>query len=286
MFRIGGVPEHFNLPWHLAIEQGRFAAANLEVSWTDYPGGTGAMCQDLREGKLDIAILLTEGILAELSRNPHSRLLQVYVSTPLVWGVHVPATSSIATYKDIKSRKYAISRKGSGSHLMAYVDAERLGFPIQEEQMVIAGNLDGARTSFKEGQSEVFYWEKFMTQPYVDNGEFRRVGECPTPWPCFVIAVRNECLHEKETLTKISDIIIKSAQAFKQNPNAAAMVSERYGLELHKAKEWLASTDWAPDRRMDGGMISATLATLKRLSLIENSPEPETLVTKLTELYS
>jgi sulfonate transport system substrate-binding protein len=286
MFRIGGVPEHFNLPWHLAIEQGLFTSENLEVSWTDYPGGTGAMCQDLREGRLDIAILLTEGILAELTRNSHSRLLQVYVSTPLVWGVHVPASSSALNYKDIQSRKYAISRRGSGSHLMAYVDAERQGFPLTEEQMVIAGNLDGARTSFKEQKAEVFYWEKFMTQPYVDNGEFRRVGECPTPWPCFVIAVRNECLQETEALKKISDIIIKSAQAFKQNPEAAAMVAERYGLELHKAKEWLASTEWALDRRIQKGMISSTLDTLKRLSLIENSPEPTALVTELTELYS
>src|SRR6478735_8337130 len=160
MFRIGGVPEHFNLPWHLAIEQGLFATEHLDVSWTDYPGGTGAMCQDLREGKLDIALLLTEGILAELTRNPHSCLLQVYVTTPLVWGVHVPAGSSISHYQDIQNRKYAISRKGSGSHLMAYVDAERLGLQLTEEQMVFAGNLDGARSAFKENKAEVFYWEK------------------------------------------------------------------------------------------------------------------------------
>jgi len=169
---------------------------------------------------------------------------------------------------------------------MAYVDAERLGFPIQEEQMVIAGNLDGARTSFKEGQSEVFYWEKFMTQPYVDNGEFRRVGECPTPWPCFVMAVRKERLQETEDLKKISDIIIKTAQAFKQNPKAPAMVAERYGLEIHKAEEWLAATEWATDRRIQRGMVQATLDTLKRLNLIEQTPKVETLVTELTELYS
>ena len=33
-----------------------------------------------------------------------------------------------------------------------------------------------------------------MTKPLVDNGTFRRIADCPTPWPCFVIAVRNEVL--------------------------------------------------------------------------------------------
>ena len=29
------------------------------------------------------------------------------------------------------------------------------------------------------------------TKPLVDNGIFRRIADCPTPWPCFVIAVRD-----------------------------------------------------------------------------------------------
>jgi hypothetical protein len=37
-------------------------------------------------------------------------------------------------------------------------------------------------------------WERFMTKPLVDKGIFRRIADCPTPWPCFVIAVRDEVL--------------------------------------------------------------------------------------------
>ena len=28
--RIGGVPEHFNLPWHLAMEEGNFEKENCK----------------------------------------------------------------------------------------------------------------------------------------------------------------------------------------------------------------------------------------------------------------
>jgi hypothetical protein len=32
--KIVGVPEHFNLPWHLAIENDRFNQQNIDLQWT------------------------------------------------------------------------------------------------------------------------------------------------------------------------------------------------------------------------------------------------------------
>ena len=65
--RIGGVPEHFNLPWHLALEARRFESLGIEVAWRDYPGGSGAMAKALRDGELDAALLLTEGAVAAVA---------------------------------------------------------------------------------------------------------------------------------------------------------------------------------------------------------------------------
>ncbi len=52
---VGGVPEHFNLPWHLATENGSFEREGLRIQWRDYPDGTGAMVRDLRSNVLDVA---------------------------------------------------------------------------------------------------------------------------------------------------------------------------------------------------------------------------------------
>ena len=46
--KIAGVPEHFNLPWHMCIENGEFNEAGIDLQWTDVPEGTGKMCQMLR----------------------------------------------------------------------------------------------------------------------------------------------------------------------------------------------------------------------------------------------
>ena len=61
-FKIGGVPEHFNLPWRLAIEDGDFQKNGVEIHWADMSGGTGQMIKGLQTGSIDIAVLLTEGI--------------------------------------------------------------------------------------------------------------------------------------------------------------------------------------------------------------------------------
>jgi len=38
---IGGVPEHFNFPWYLALRDKKFQDRNINLRWKDFPGGTG-----------------------------------------------------------------------------------------------------------------------------------------------------------------------------------------------------------------------------------------------------
>jgi len=169
--KIGSVPEHFNLPWHLSIENNSFKKENINVEWSNFPGGTGVMTKALKEGTVDIAILLTEGIVKSITEGNPSKIVQTYIETPLIWGI----------------RRY-----GSGSHLMAYVNAQNQGWNTQNLKFEVIQNLDGAIEGLAQGKGDYFMWEHFTTKPLVDNGTFRRIADCPTPWPCFVIAVRNE----------------------------------------------------------------------------------------------
>ena len=54
-FKIGGVPEHFNLPWRNAIEEGAFQSLGLELHWSDMTGGTGQMIRGLETGSIEEA---------------------------------------------------------------------------------------------------------------------------------------------------------------------------------------------------------------------------------------
>ncbi|HJR69338.1 MAG TPA: ABC transporter substrate-binding protein, partial [Gammaproteobacteria bacterium] len=138
--RVGGVPEHFNLPWHLALEARRFASLGIDLAWRDYPGGSGTMAKALRDGELEAALLLTEGAVAGVADGAPFKVASLYTESPLLWGIHVPAASRLKSVADVRGARYAISRRGSGSHLMAVVHAQAQGWSVAALDFVTVGN--------------------------------------------------------------------------------------------------------------------------------------------------
>lgn len=243
--RVGGVPEHFNLPLHLALEKAAFAAAGVEVNYRDFPGGTGAMTRGLKDNEIDIAIVLFEGAVANVLRGNAIKIVKVYVESPLIWGVHVAAESSLKKIGDVRGRRYAISRNGSGSHLMAIVDAAERGWKTEDMNFVRVGGLSGAREALPNGQADTFLWERYTTQPFVENGEFRRIGERIAPWPAFVVAVRDDILAERAgEVRTVFEVIDAECQALMCDPDAIDLIAGRYELERDEAQKWLAHVRW------------------------------------------
>jgi len=244
--KIAGVPEHFNLPWHLAIENKVFEAKNIDLQWTDVPEGTGKMCQMLRNGETDIAVILTEGIVKDIVAGNPSKIVQVYVDSPLIWGIHVAEKSDYNTLADIENTKVAISRLGSGSQLMAYVNANNQGWKTDNLQFEIVNTIDGAVEALSNGTADYFMWERFMTKPLVDKGIFRKIADCPTPWPCFVIAVRNEILENNpEVIQQILHIINKMTTSFKSISGIDSILAFEYHQKINDIQEWLSLTEWS-----------------------------------------
>lgn len=244
--RIGGVPEHFNLPWHLALEGRRFERNDIEVEWRDYPGGSGAMAKALRDGELDAALLLTEGAVAAVTDGVRLEIVSLYTDSPLVWGIHVPAASRFRAVEELEGARYAISRMGSGSHLMAFVHARTLGWSVERLELVTVGNLAGAVAAFAAGDADVFFWEKLMTKPLVDAGQFRRVGEFTAPWPAFVVCAPGGITADRRAaLGRAIGIVLDAARELRQRPDAAQLIAERYGLRSSDVAEWLRTVRWS-----------------------------------------
>jgi len=267
--KIAGVPEHFNLPWHLSIENGEFQANEIDLQWTDVPEGTGKLCQMLRNDETDIAVILTEGIIKDIVAGNQSKIVQIYVESPLIWGIHVAANSKYQTISDLENTKVAISRLGSGSQLMAYVNVNNQGWKSQNLQFEIINTIDGAVEALTKGTADYFMWERFMTKPLVDKGIFRRIGDCPTPWPCFVIAVRNEILEKHpEMVSKILEIINAKTSNFKEIPNVDSVLANKYHQKVEDIQEWLSLTEWSQKQlsEVELNSIQDQLVALKIIS--------------------
>lgn len=276
---IGGVPEHFNLPIHLAIEKGLFLAAGIDLQWKDYPQGTGAMTKALRSGACDLCVLLTEGIITDIIQGNSSRIISGYVKSPLTWGVHTGVNSTLTAHEEIFDQKVAVSRLGSGSHLMPTVDALMKGEKVEQTQFVTVQNMDGALKSLSEGETNVFYWEKYTTKPYVTKGVLRRIGEFISPWPCFMIAARNEVIEQHAaTLDAFLKIVQSSCAEFMTNPEAVSMVSRRYHILKEDATRWFHVTEWFTDGWVSDKMLSSVLFTLKEAGIVSSEANADNLV--------
>lgn len=243
--KVGGVPEHFNLPWRMAIEEGKFREEGIQLHWSDMGGGTGQMIRGLENKSLDVAVLLTEGITKAILQGLDAKIVQVYVTTPLHWGIHVPHHSSIHSVDQLQDQTFAISREGSGSHLMAYVKASQEGWDTSKLKFNIIGDIYGGLWALENDEAQGFLWEKYTTHPYVEQKKCRYIDEVVTPWPCFVIAARKDIIEDyPDQLEAMCRIVSDRASALKANENAADIISWRYNLRHSHVQNWLIETDW------------------------------------------
>jgi len=282
---IGGVPEHFNLPWHLAIENNKFSKKGIDLNWVDIYGGTGVMCEALRNKTIDIAIILTEGIIKDIINGNEAKLVKFYVKSPLFWGIHVGFQSKYTSVTELEKAKIAISRYGSGSHLMAIVNAHLQGFNLDNLDFEIIKNLKGGIESLKNNTADYFLWEHFTTKPYVYDKIVRRIGNIESPWPCFVMAVRNEVLeNDKNAIKKIIKIINKQLLDFENplgNNDLIHLFSQRYNLKVEDIKAWLAITTWSRKKSISENKIQKIQEKLKQFKVIDEIVDADRLIEKL-----
>ncbi|GAL77920.1 hypothetical protein JCM19274_5633 [Algibacter lectus] len=197
-------------------------------------------------------------------------------------GVHVAQNSTYKTVADLKGTKAAISRYGSGSHLMAYISAQNHNWDLEKDlDFEVIKNLDGAVEGLTQGRGDYFLWEKFTTKPLVDNGIFRRIDNCPSPWPCFVIAVREDFIKNNEAeLKTILDIINNTTREFKDIPSIDKTIANRYEQQLDDVQEWLGITEWSQEL-IDKETLNNVQKELFALNIIPEIVNYETLTHKL-----
>jgi sulfonate transport system substrate-binding protein len=275
--RIGGVPEHFNLPIHLINEDGTLAKNGISIEWTDFGGGTGQMTKALREDQVDICILLTEGMITDIIKGNPSKIISEYVITPLTWGIHTGLENPLQKKDFIFDKQHAISRFGSGSHLIAIVNANSKNQKMSADQFTVVNDINGALKSLNSLETDVFYWEKYTTKPYVDAGQIRRIDEYLTPWPCFVIAATDNILAKHpEEVDLLLDLIQESCQAFMEDNAVIPLVAKRYEQQLNDIERWYHSTEWATNSWVSDKMVKSVIYHLQTAEIIdENMIIPE-----------
>jgi ABC-type nitrate/sulfonate/bicarbonate transport system substrate-binding protein len=259
------------------------AHLGIEAKWQDFSEGSGAMAAALRENRLDLAMLLTEGAIAgAASAADGFKIVSLYTESPLIWGIHVPAQAELRSVNDIRGKRYAISRRGSGSHLVSFVHAREQGWPTDNLDFVVVRDMQGAIDAFAAGGADVFFWEKFMTKPAVDSGRFRRVAEFAAPWPAFVVCASNAALAQYgAAMTGLLQSVCKFATDLAARGDAAGLIARRYRLQPEDARAWLSVTRWASRPGIGAGQLARAVEALRDLGLVDRSAQASALIEPL-----
>ena len=277
--RIIGVPEHFNFPWLKVVEEQPFKAHDLLLEWTDEPRGSGAMNKALREGAADVAVILTESFIKDRIEGNPGKIIGYHVQSPLIWGIHLSARFADKTWEELSDVPFAISRYGSGSHLMAFLLAQKMGWDTSKLQFELVGDLQGAKAALNSSEPKMFLWEKYMTKPLVDQGLFHRMGEIPTPWPCFVIVASPNVLENHPDIIKqLRDSVYKKSSDLLDCGQLPQLLSQKYGILEEDIKAWFSQTEWAKQAVIDTATLTGTMDTLKTLQLIQETVPAGNLV--------
>jgi ABC-type nitrate/sulfonate/bicarbonate transport system substrate-binding protein len=155
---------------------------------------------------------------------------------------------------------------------MAVVHAQAQGWPVEGIELTTVGNLDGAVAAFAAGTADVFFWEKFMTQPLVDSAKFRRVGEFAAPWPAFVVCVADAADgSQRDAVARAVQVVLGEAATLRARPDAASLIAARYGLVPASVKEWLAATRWSTRVGIALRDLEGACAALSSLGVLERA---------------
>ncbi|GAA5913456.1 hypothetical protein JCM6882_001965 [Rhodosporidiobolus microsporus] len=278
--RIAYVPEHFASPLL------QLAAQDSSVELVPCPSGTGQIMSAIKDDKVDIAIALTESLIAGIAKKTAEfKLVGTYVTSPLNWAVTVGKDSKYQKLEDLRGEKIGISRIGSGSQVMAsymglrenWLDSEGKVEPIQFEALDTFKNL---RDGVNDGRAAAFMWEWFTTKPYLN--EVRFIGSVPTPWHSWVLVATPSTTAPSSPLLPILDSFLTNLTASIQSFDAASaretsskeFIKGHFGYPEEDVKAWLEQVSYPKGdvRGVEKAMVEKTLKTLEAAGVL-TAPE-------------
>ncbi|KAK9893678.1 periplasmic binding protein-like II [Cystobasidium minutum MCA 4210] len=276
--RVGYVPEHFSTPilWLGEKDSG--------IELHSCPSGTGQMIQALKEDKIDVAVALTESLIAGIVRKAADyRIVGQYVSSPLNWAVITGKDTPYKSIADLRGKTIGVSRMGSGSQIFAsYMALREKWFADANAQTVepldfkVLDTFKGLRDGVNNGEAAAFLWEWFTTKPYVDSGECRFIGNVPTPWPSWAIVAKPET--NKDIVKGFLERLDGEVQDFnskdsRENGKDIEYIKKSLGYPEEDIKEWLKITDYPKNiGEVQHSVIFDTLEILEKSGVVQ-APE-------------
>ena len=269
--KIGGVPEHFNLPWRLLLEAGEPARSGIDAHWQDFPDGSGAMAAALRDERLDVAMLLTEGAVAGVARRRAQDREPVHrVAADLG---HSRAGCIETAHRGRHSRRALCDqppRLRLASDVVRARARSRVGRP-PASSFVVVRNLQGAIDAFDVGRGRRVFLGEVHDEARRRRGAFparRRVRRAVARVRRVRVARRARDEGRRDRRAAANGV--RGAPRGSRRARTAPRRSRRVTVSrFADVRDWLATTRWATRPGIDAAHVAPAVAALHVLDLVD-----------------
>lgn len=148
---VGGKPLFYYLPLSVAERQGYFKDEGLDVTITDFPGGSKAL-QSLIGGSADFVSGAYEHTIALQAKNQFIRSVVVqgrYAGIAL--GIRKDKAANFRSMKDLQGMKVGVSAPGSSTHIFLKALLAREGLPPDAAAAIGVGTGSSAVAAVRSG---------------------------------------------------------------------------------------------------------------------------------------
>ena len=273
------------------------------------------MITSLSTNELDIGIGLTEAWVSGLAKAgtegraaPYA-LVGTYVESPLRWAIStggkrkdIGVNADPGEWvKELRGRKMGVSRVGSGSYVMGFVVADKMGWLTTAAAAATAGTGEEQKQqqpfevvplqTFEKlregvnseeggaGAADFFMWEHFTSKRYFDNGEIRKIGEILTPWPGWHVVAKPELVGD-ERLEEFFTLVDQGVEWFAgHGDEAVEYISTELDYSKEDAEEWMRTVQFAKELKgVRRSVVDETLTVLKKAGVVEEGVKGDEMV--------
>jgi len=152
--------------------------------------------------------------------------------------------------------------------------AQRENAELTQENFVLCKDLDGAREKLASGEADYFLWEKYMTSPLVQNGEFTMTSEVAAPWPAFVfVSQRGEPVGVDYSIFK--DALIECVSDYLQNSREELIdgIGAHFNLRKTETELWLNEVKYYDGNNYWIDRLTAAVIIMQSKNMIQSQPE-------------
>ncbi|KAJ2554113.1 hypothetical protein EV175_002702 [Coemansia sp. RSA 1933] len=230
------------------------------------------MVKRLASGELDIAICVTEGLVAGIASNRELCLFGTYVDSALPWAISVANGAKYSSIDDLAfGARFGISRAGSGSEVMAKYTASAYEWKTPPE-MVVLGDVNGLVQGVQDARADAFMWERTTMQRHYDAGEVRYLGTVRPPWPAFSLGASARFVRENGD--RIKSLLAAMGRVERAFMDAAwadqrtQYVCSTLGYSRDDAQQWAAYVRYNESGAVDDAKIQAVIGALARAGVM------------------